>query len=553
MAPIPKKALLIISIGDTPPDLIVYNDLKVFRCALNFVSTACSRTHIGSVRLSIFVRDSKLIFECKDSAPDVTESDSSHLFRSENAENMQESAFADLHLSAYTIASMGGEYGFQPYNFADDELLQSEDRCKNGSLFWFNVPLGVQASKEDRVMPASPSTSVSVEVTATKIPVFATSLVNHPQKLVPSPIDKGQSDSAASISRGSAEMTRDRDLPRGGTTIEHCTTSFNTTKSKLSVEAIPQNVSGPLQSRQRKALVIDDSLVVRKTLARALSGMGYACTVAENGMEGLKELQDTIFDLSLCDFFMPVMDGLDCVKQYREWEQQHRPWFRQHIVGISAHASGNDAVVGAKLGLDDFKSKPVTIKTLKELGESQQVSVIAHHLDALASNHNSDETTAVISTDKTSISSQPSSSDGSENYVPICLIASLDFGDNTASIFKSNGWKCEVVRDCGGAMKLLKMRNWDAVLLDEALLPTSASHCTREFRQWEAENRVNRQNNLFLLCSMCAIDSNESVVVQAPCGFDGVICRRLRWDEFETMVLKNNGNEYPSPTSIITR
>jgi CheY-like chemotaxis protein len=530
MGPIPRKAPLIISIGETPSDLIVYNDLKVFRCALNLISTACSRTHIGSVRLSIFVRDSKLVFECKDSAPDVTASDSLHLFRSEKAESMQESALANLHRVAYMIASMGGEYGFQPYNFADDELRHSEDRCKTGSLFWFNVPLGVQVSKEDALMPASPSTNRPVEVTATKIPLFATSIVSHPQKLVSSPTDKDHS-----------------------AMIEHFTTSFSNTKSMPSAKGIPNNVS-PLQLRERKALVIDDSLVVRKTLARALSGMGYEITLAENGMEGLKELQDTVFDLSLCDFFMPVMDGLDCVKQYREWEQHNRPWFRQHIVGISAHANHNDAVVGEKLGLDDFKSKPVTIKMLKELSESQPVSAISQRLDALVSCSNlfSGEAGAVSGTEKTIISSQPSS-DGSENPVPVCLIASLDFGDSTATIFESNGWKCEVARDCVGAMKLLKRRNWDAVLLDEDLLPTSASHCTTEFRRWETGNRVNRQMNLFILCSMGATDNDESVVVQAPSGFDGAISIPLCWDEFESLVLKNNGADDRSTTSIITR
>jgi CheY-like chemotaxis protein len=532
MGPIPKKAPLSISIGDTPSDLIVYNDLKVFRCALNLVSTACSRTHIGSVRLSIFVCDSKLIFECKDSAPDVTASDSLHLYRSEKAESMQDSALANLHLAAYMIASMGGEYGFQPYSFAGDELLHSEDGCKTGSLFWFNVPLGVQVSKEDALMPASPSTNRPAEVTATKIPLFATSIASHPQKLVPSPTDKVHS-----------------------AVIEHFTTSFSNTKSVLSAsKAIPNNVSEPLQSRQRKALVIDDSLVVRKTIARALSGMGYECTLAENGMEGFKELQGTIFDLSLCDFFMPVMDGLDCVKQYREWELHNRPWFRQHIVGISAHASDNDAVVGAKLGLDGFMSKPVTIKMLKELGESEPVSIIAQRLDALVSysNHFSGEAGAVSGTENAIILTQPSSTDGSENPVPVCLIASLDFGDSIANIFESNGWKCEVVRDCGGAMKHLKMRNWDAVLLDEDLLPTSASHCTTEFRRWEAGNRVNRQKNLFILCSMCATDNDESVVVQAPSGFDGAISKRLCWDAFESLLLENNGADDRSP-SIITR
>ena len=192
---------------------------------------------------------------------------------------------------------------------------------------------------------------------------------------------------------------------------------------------------------------------------------------------------------------------------------------------------------------------------LKELSESQPVSIIAQRLDALVSysNHFSGEAGAVSGTEKTDSSSQPWSAGGSENPVPVCLIASLDFGDSTATIFETNRWKCEVVRDCGGAMKFLKRRNWDAVLLDEDLLPTSASHCTTEFRRWEAGNRVNRQKNLFILCSMCATDNDESAVVQAPSGFDGAISRRLCWDEFESLVLKNNGADARSTKSIISR
>jgi DNA-binding response OmpR family regulator len=540
MGPISKNVPLIIAIGDTPPDLLVKNDLKVFRCALSFVSTACSRTETGSVRLDICVRDGRLVFECKDSAPAVSASDSANLFKSEQTESMIAPTLAGLHLAAYMLSSMEGEYGFQPYSydFNDGELLHSGDCRKTGSLFWFSVPIGAQLSNEDVVMSDPPRPGGPVEAATTKIPLFPTSIVGYQQKLVPSLTAEGHDDSlqlnasSSSVSRMSTEIARDRDLPLGACTLDRMGLKSN-------MKTIPRIVSGT-PARQRKALVIDDSLVVRKTLGRALSTMGYECTLAENGMEGLKELQATIFDLSLCDFLMPVMDGLDCVKQYREWERANRPRFRQHIVGISAHASGNDQFVGLKLGLDDFKAKPVAIKTLKELSESKAVSLISQRLDSLALAH------ALGDTDKTSISSQPSSSIGSEPPVPVCLVASSDFKDSMAKVFESNGWTCAIARDCGSAMKLLKMRNWDAVLLDEGLLPTSASNCAREFRQWEAENRVNRQNNMFMLCSMCETSSDGSVVVQAPWGFDGALSRQMCWNDFETLVQKNSNN-------IITR
>ena len=82
-------------------------------------------------------------------------------------------------------------------------------------------------------------------------------------------------------------------------------------------------------TRLKRALVIDDSLTIRKGIDRILTSAGFEVTQAQNGMEGFKKLKSTFFDVALCDFLMPVMDGLDCVKQYRDWEEQHRSWFRQ--------------------------------------------------------------------------------------------------------------------------------------------------------------------------------------------------------------------------------
>ena len=62
--------------------------------------------------------------------------------------------------------------------------------------------------------------------------------------------------------------------------------------------------------RQRRALVIDDSSVVRRSLAQILNQLGFEVTQACDGSEGLRELQKTLFDIVLCDFMMPVMDGV---------------------------------------------------------------------------------------------------------------------------------------------------------------------------------------------------------------------------------------------------
>jgi CheY-like chemotaxis protein len=81
-----------------------------------------------------------------------------------------------------------------------------------------------------------------------------------------------------------------------------------------------------------RALIIDDSSVMRKIVERSLRQAGIELekvVEAANGAEGLAALQDNVFDLILCDINMPVMDGLEFVRQ----------------VGTVENAKGVDMVV----------------------------------------------------------------------------------------------------------------------------------------------------------------------------------------------------------------
>ena len=118
-------------------------------------------------------------------------------------------------------------------------------------------------------------------------------------------------------------------------------------------------------------------------MGRALSRLDYEVETAVNGLEGLRMMQQHVYDLVLCDYLMQVMDGLDCVQQYRDWEEAHRPWFRQYIVGISAHASSSDVEKGMKAGMNDFRGKPVTMKHLQELEKSEPLVEVSKMLDTL--------------------------------------------------------------------------------------------------------------------------------------------------------------------------
>lgn len=69
-----------------------------------------------------------------------------------------------------------------------------------------------------------------------------------------------------------------------------------------------------------RALIVDDSAVMRKVIERALrqAGLDFSDVLeASNGEEALQLLRDDPhrLDLILCDINMPVMDGLQFLRQ----------------------------------------------------------------------------------------------------------------------------------------------------------------------------------------------------------------------------------------------
>src|SRR6202521_4690867 len=67
-----------------------------------------------------------------------------------------------------------------------------------------------------------------------------------------------------------------------------------------------------------RVLIVDDSSLTRKIVERCLRQAGIdlkQVLEAGNGAEALTVLKDNPVDLILCDINMPVMDGLEFVKQ----------------------------------------------------------------------------------------------------------------------------------------------------------------------------------------------------------------------------------------------
>jgi two-component system chemotaxis response regulator CheY len=114
-----------------------------------------------------------------------------------------------------------------------------------------------------------------------------------------------------------------------------------------------------------RALIIDDSSVMRKIVERSLRQAGLDLSEvreAGNGAEGLGALKDSAVDLILCDINMPVMDGVEFLRQLQG--QEHAKGVP--VVMITTEGSESHVVQALSLGARGYIRKPFTPEQVKE-------------------------------------------------------------------------------------------------------------------------------------------------------------------------------------------
>ncbi len=108
-------------------------------------------------------------------------------------------------------------------------------------------------------------------------------------------------------------------------------------------------------------LIVDDNQMNRIILKKFLDKWGVSNQLAVNGLDAIKKLNETRFDLVLLDLQMPEMDGYQVATIMRH----DQSLFSIPIIAISADTISNvhDQVIAA--GMDDFVAKPFNPDDLK--------------------------------------------------------------------------------------------------------------------------------------------------------------------------------------------
>ena len=111
-----------------------------------------------------------------------------------------------------------------------------------------------------------------------------------------------------------------------------------------------------LDNRDRRtfALVVDDSITVRRVTQRLLERNGMRVLTAKDGVDAMSLLQEHQPDIILLDIEMPRMDGYEVAANVRNDPRlKHIP-----IVMITSRVSEKHRARAIELGVDDYLGKP---------------------------------------------------------------------------------------------------------------------------------------------------------------------------------------------------
>ena len=110
-------------------------------------------------------------------------------------------------------------------------------------------------------------------------------------------------------------------------------------------------------TQEARIVLIEDESEIRRFLRTTLPGHGFRVYEATTGQGGLIEVKTRNPDIILLDLGLPDVDGIDVIRQVREWTPTP-------IIVLSAREQEQQKVSALDQGADDYVTKPFGINEL---------------------------------------------------------------------------------------------------------------------------------------------------------------------------------------------
>lgn len=138
-----------------------------------------------------------------------------------------------------------------------------------------------------------------------------------------------------------------------------------TSSTESDVNQKPLRAPSVTEARMRGQLILiaEDDAINQKVILQQLALLGHAAEVAHHGAQALDMWRRGQYALLLSDLHMPDMDGYALAERIRDEEQGHA---RMPILALTANALRGEARRVRASGFDDYLTKPVQLRVLKD-------------------------------------------------------------------------------------------------------------------------------------------------------------------------------------------
>jgi len=120
--------------------------------------------------------------------------------------------------------------------------------------------------------------------------------------------------------------------------------------------------------QQIRVLVVDDDEPHAAAVAESLERVGYDCVVATSGAEGLRLIEEQVFDIIITDLIMEGVGGLEVLaKAKRELPEAE-------VVILTGHSTIKTAVTAMQAGASTYLTKPLDINELRTFADKASLS-----------------------------------------------------------------------------------------------------------------------------------------------------------------------------------
>ena len=110
-------------------------------------------------------------------------------------------------------------------------------------------------------------------------------------------------------------------------------------------------------------LIVDDEQSLLDFLRLLFEGEGYAVSTAGSLAAAESKIEETGFDLVLCDILMPEGSGLDLLRKIKQRDP------RASVIMMTAYSSTRSAIEAMRLGAFDYIAKPFEVEELKVVAQ----------------------------------------------------------------------------------------------------------------------------------------------------------------------------------------